>query len=218
MSVLHRTCAAGLLLGALALAASSGAAAGERYGIGQPASAEQIAGWDIDIRPDGHGLPAGQGSVLDGEEIYLDQCAVCHGEFGEAFGRFPPLMGGTDSLTMDRPVKTIGSYWPYASTVFDYVYRAMPFGYAQSLTPDDTYAVVAYLLYLNEVIDDDEFVLSNENLASIKMPNEDGFIQREGSDLPAREACMSACKESAEVVGRAAIIDVTPEDEQFVIE
>ena len=94
----------------------------------------------------------------------------------------------------------------------------MPFGNAQSLTPDQTYAVVAYLFYLNDLLPNDDFVLTNENLASIEMPNADGFIEREGSDLPVREACMSDCKESVEVVGRAAIIDVTPEDEQFQIE
>jgi mono/diheme cytochrome c family protein len=194
------------------------AAAGERYGLGRRATTEEIAGWDIDVRPDGTGLPAGQGSVQDGEEVYLEQCASCHGEFGEAFGRFPPLMGGFDTLTMDRPVKTIGSYWPYATTVFDYVYRAMPFGYAQSLTADQTYAVVAYLLYLNEVVDDESFVLSDQNLASIEMPNRDGFIERHGPDLPPREACMSACKDTVKIIGRAAIIDVTPEDEQPAIE
>lgn len=203
---------------ALLLLTPLAAGAGEKHGLGRPATEQEIAGWDIDIRPDGHGLPKGQGSVLDGEEIYLEQCATCHGEFGEAFGRYPPLMGGGDSLTLDRPVKTIGSYWPYATTIYDYVYRAMPFGTGQSLTPDQTYAVVAYLLYLNDVVQDDDFVLSNENLAQIEMPNHDGFMEREGSDLPVREPCMNNCKESVEIIGRAAVIDVTPEDEQFRIE
>ena len=207
----------GILLAAALLLPSAGSA-GERYGIGHPASPEEIAGWNIDVRPDGQGLPAGQGTPTEGEDIFLEQCSSCHGEFGEAFGRFPALMGGMDTLTLDRPVKTIGSYWPYATTVYDYVYRAMPFGNAESLTADQTYAVVAYLLFLNDIITDEEFVLSDENLASIEMPNKDGFIQREGSDLPEREACMSDCKDSVEIIGRATIIDVTPEDEQFVME
>ena len=189
------------------------ASAEDRFGLGSPATEPEIAGWDIDVRPDGVGLPAGQGSVADGEGIYLERCAVCHGEFGEAFGRYPPLMGGDGTLKDDRPVKTIGSYWPYASTVWDYVRRAMPFGDAQSLTPDETYAVVAYLLYLNDLIDAD-FVLTQENLPKVEMPNAAGFVEREGHDLPPREPCMSDCVAAVKVIGRAQIIDVTPEENQ----
>ena len=196
---------------------ASSALADEKYGLGRPATAEEVAGWDVDVRPDGTGLPSGSGSVADGEEIYLERCAVCHGEFGEGAGRYPVLMGGFDTLTEDRPEKTVGSYWPYASTIWDYVQRAMPFGDARSLTADETYAVTAFLLYLNEVVEDD-FTLSNENLTAIRMPNEDGFFVREQSDVPAGEPCMTNCKESVEVVGRARILDVTPEDEQQVLE
>jgi len=193
------------------------AAADEKYGLGRPATAEEIAGWDVDVRPDGTGLPPGSGTVLQGEEIYLERCALCHGEFGEGAGRYPAVMGGFDTLTEDRPEKTIGSYWPYASTIWDYVQRTMPFGDARSLTADETYAVTAFLLYLNELVEDD-FTLNHENLTTIRMPNEDGFFVREKPDVPAGEPCMTNCKEAVEVVGRAGTLDVTPEDEQQVLE
>ncbi|MGB0903558.1 MAG: c-type cytochrome, partial [Mangrovicoccus sp.] len=137
-------------------AAFSGDAAQSRqggFGLGRAALPEEIASWDIDVRPDGQGLPEGKGDVWTGEEIFADNCAMCHGDFGEAVGRWPVLAGGQGTLTDDRPVKTIGSYWPYLSTVFDYVNRAMPFGNAQSLSPDEVYAITAYLLYLNDIVD-----------------------------------------------------------------
>lgn len=201
------------LVAALLLGAAGAQATEDRFGLGRPATPEEIAAWDIDVRPDGTGLPDGAGSVLDGEVIYLERCAVCHGEFGEGAGRYPVLMGGFDSLVLDRPEKTIGSYWPYASTLFDYLRRAMPFGDAQSLTADETYALTAFLLYLNEVVEDD-FELSKDNFTDVALPNEAGFFVREGPDLPPQEPCMSDCKASVEVIGRARILDVTPEDEQ----
>lgn len=188
--------------------------AGEPLGMGRPATPDEIAGWDIDVRPDGLGLPAGQGSVEDGETLYIERCAFCHGDFGEAVGRFPVLMGGFDTLTGDDPVKTVGSYWPYASTLWDYIHRAMPFGEAQSLSPEETYAITAYVLYLNEIVEDD-FVLSRESFSEIHMPNEKGFFRREGPDIAMPEGgepCMKDCKDSVEIIGRARIIDVTPED------
>ena len=115
----------------------------KRLGIGREATPEEIAGWDIDIRPDGQGLPPGKGTVKQGEAIYMEQCAACHGEFGESAGRWPILTGGAGTLASHDPVKSIGSYWPYASTVMDYIRRAMPFGNAQSLTNDELYAVTA---------------------------------------------------------------------------
>ena len=211
------------LLATLALVTAGAAARAEpgteagHYGLGRPATAEEIAGWDVDVRPDGTGLPEGAGSVEKGEEIYLERCAFCHGEFGEGAGRYPVLMGGFDSLRDDRPEKTIGSYWPFASTIWDYVYRAMPFGEAQSLSVDETYAVTAFLLYLNEVVEQD-FTLTRENFGEVRMPNEEGFFVREGADLPGTEPCMTDCKTEVEVIGRARTLDVTPEDEQQVIE
>jgi cytochrome c len=108
----------------------------DRLNLGREATPAEVAAWDIDVRPDGQGLPEGSGDVATGEEVFAERCAFCHGDFGEGVDRWPVLAGGQDTLTEERPVKTIGSYWPYLSTVYDYIYRAMPFGEAQSLTPD----------------------------------------------------------------------------------
>lgn len=183
--------------------------------LGRPATEAEIAAWDIDVRPDGVGLPEGSGDVFTGEEVFAERCAVCHGDFGEAVGRWPVLAGGQNSLTNERPVKTIGSYWPYLSTVWDYVHRAMPFGDAQSLTDDEVYAITAYLLYLNDLVEDD-FELSHENFAEIRLPNEENFYPDNRTEIEysvfAGEPCMSNCKESVEVSMRAAVLDVTPEE------
>lgn len=199
---------------ALAAVFSGNAFAGE-FGLGREATPDEIAAWDIDVRPDGMGLPPGSGSVNEGDAIFQEQCASCHGTFAEGSGRWPVLAGGHNTLTDARPVKTIGSYWPYASTIWDYVNRAMPFGYAQSLEPDQVYALTAYLLYMNDVVTDDEFVLSNDNFATIDMPNEDGFFIDENlPDVPTLadgEPCMTDCKDSAEVTMRARVLDVTPD-------
>jgi cytochrome c len=196
-----------------AIALSGTAIAAERpFGLGTLATAEQIAGWDIDVRPDGKGAPIGSGTAADGEEVYAELCAGCHGDFGEGVDRWPILAGGLGSLVTADPVKTVGSYWPYASTVYDYVYRAMPFGEAQSLTHDETYQVVAYILNMSDVIDD-EFVLSNETIGSVKMPNQSGFMlpdPRPDGQL-ASAPCMQTCEVSTKIIGRARIIDVTPD-------
>ena len=93
--------------------------AGPRYHVGRAPTAAEIRGWDIDVRPDGQGLPEGKGTVAQGEKLFMDNCSTCHGEFGEGNGRWPVLAGGKGSLTSDNPVTTVGSDWPYASTVFD---------------------------------------------------------------------------------------------------
>lgn len=184
--------------------------------LGRPALPEEVAAWDIDVRPDGLGLPVGSGSVEEGGIIYDNACAACHGVFGEGEGRWPVLAGGFDSLTDERPEKTIGSYWPYLSTVFDYVRRAMPFGNARSLSDDEVYALTAYLLYLNDQVDDD-FSLSSDNFASITMPNVDNFIDDNRSEEPQYanlvEPCMQDCIDGeATVTQRARILDVTPDN------
>jgi cytochrome c len=184
------------------------------YNIGQAATPEQIAGWDIDVRPDGQGAPPGQGSVKAGEKIYLDKCAACHGEFGESAGRWPQLAQGKGTLASHDPVKTVGSYYPYLSSVFDYIRRAMPFGDAQSLTNDELYAVTAYVLNLNDIVDDN-FVLSKETWKQVKMPNQGGFFDddREKAEKSFwAKPCMKDCGPSVKITGRAAIIDVTPDD------
>ena len=196
-----------------AMALSGTAIPAERpFGLGTLATAEQIAGWDIDVRPDGKGAPIGSGTAADGEEVYAERCAGCHGDFGEGVDRWPILAGGLGSLVTDDPVKTVGSYWPYASTVYDYVYRAMPFGEAQSLTHDETYQVVAYILNMSDVIDD-EFVLNNKTIGRVKMPNANGFMlpdPRPDGQL-ASAPCMQNCEVSTKIIGRARIIDVTPD-------
>jgi S-disulfanyl-L-cysteine oxidoreductase SoxD len=186
-----------------------------KFGIGRLATPQEIAGWDIDVRPDGQGLPDGKGMAKDGEEIYMAKCAACHGEFGEGAGRWPVLAGGKGTLKSDDPGKTVGSYFPYLSTLFDYVRHAMPYGDAQSLTNDELYAVVAYVLNLNDIVPDD-FVLSKETFGQVKMPNAGGFYDDDRDSTEKAfwnpKPCMSNCKPEAKVVGRARVIDVTPED------
>lgn len=191
-------------------------AAAKRLNIGRVATPDEIAGWDIDIRPDGHGLPPGKGTVKDGETLYMERCAACHGEFGESSGRWPILSGGNGSLASHDPVKSIGSYWPYASTVIDYIRRSMPFGNAQSLTNDELYAITAYVLFLNDVVKSEDFELSARNFGTIKLPNERNFFDddREVSEKHfwKKSPCMTNCVAGApKVTGRARSLDVTPD-------
>ena len=192
---------------------------GMKLGLGRVATEEEIAAWDIDVRPDGLGLPEGSGTASQGMAIYDENCASCHGDFGEAIGRWPVLAGGQGTLQNDRPEKTIGSYWPYLSTVYDYVKRAMPFGNARSLSDDDVYALTAYLLYLNDIVDDEQFELSKENFSSIHLPNEQNFVDDGRAQEPhyaaKAEPCMSDCKPGkAEITMHAAVLDVTPENSE----
>ncbi len=190
-------------------------ASDRKFNLGQIATKEEIAGWDIDVRPDGIGAPLGSGTALIGEEVYADQCAACHGDFGEGVGRWPALIGGEGSLNTHDPEKTTGSYWPYASTIYDYVYRSMPFGVAQSLSFDETYQIVAYLLYMNDIIEED-FVLSDKNIGNIQMPNQNGFLLPDPRpDIINLDGnpCMNNCKVSTKIIGKARDIDVTPEDD-----
>lgn len=205
-----------LILGAgLVLALGASAATAGKLGLGREALPEEIAAWDIDVRADGQGLPPGQGSVKDGETLFLEKCASCHGEFGEGVGRWPVLAGGHGSLKGDNPDKTIGSFWPYLSTTFDYIKRAMPYGQAQSLTDDEIYAITAFLLSMNDVVKDD-FVLSKENFASVKLPNEAAFYMDDRETAEKHfwkpEPCMKDCKAKVEITGHARVIDVTPDD------
>lgn len=207
-------CAAGAALGLTATAAAHHPG---HYGIGEVPTAEQIAAWDIDIRPDGAGLPPGSGTVQEGEEIYDRQCASCHGVFGMGEGRYPPLAGGTvDDLRRAgqlglRPDKTVGSYWPHATTLFDYIRRAMPFGNGQSLTAGQTYAVTAYVLHLNGILPY-EGALDADSLAAVEMPNRGGFFDDPRPDV-VNTACMRDCRDGLQVVSRAEELDVTPESD-----
>ena len=144
-------------------------------GLGRPASAEELKQRDITTLWNGSGLPDGKGTAAQGEAVYRDQCASCHGPNGEGKPEGPQLVGGIGSLTSDNPIKTVGSYWPYATTVWDYIHRAMPLNQPGSLSADDTYAVTAFLLNRNKIIETNQ-VISNETLPKVLMPNRDGFI------------------------------------------
>lgn len=190
-----------LLLGLLIAYGSNKESMAQTYGLGSPTNEKEIAPWNIDVGPDGVGLPAGQGTSQTGEPVFLDKCAACHGVFGEGVGRFRALIGEKSSLTSDRPVKTVGSYWPYATTLWDYINRAMPFGNAQSLSADEVYAVTAYILAMNDIITEDE-VMNAETLPKVKMPNRDGFVFATGPDIKV-DACMKNCVDKVTITSRA---------------
>lgn len=165
-----------LALGVVVLTAFASAEllAQEGPGLGVVATPAQVAGWALTILPDGTGLPPGSGTSAVGEIVYVQKCLACHGENG-VDGINDRLVGGHGSITSDAPIKTVGSFWPYATTVFDYIRRAMPLTAPQSLTDDETYALTAYLLDLNDVIDADE-VMNARTLPAVKMPNADNFF------------------------------------------
>ena len=187
--------------------------ADSKFGLGRTALPSEISAWDIDVLPDGRGLPAGKGDAIVGEEIFANKCASCHGDFAEGIDNWPALAGGFDTLADQDPVKTVGSYWPYLSTLWDYINRSMPFGEAQTLTSDEVYSIVAYILYSNDLIEDD-FVLNNQNFLKFNMYNSNGFIidDRKISEYSnwSKEPCMKDCKQSSKITKRASVIDVTP--------
>ena len=147
--------------------------AAEDFGVGRPPTAAELRAWDIDVRGDGAGLPSGHGSVARGAAIFAAKCAACHGAKGEG-GVGPALAGGIGTLATAAPVKTVGSYWPYAPPVFDYIRRAMPYNAPQSLSADETYAVTAYVLRLNGLVAADA-VMDATSLPQVAMPNRGGF-------------------------------------------
>jgi cytochrome c len=156
------------------LVATSGAWA-DGPNLGRAVSLEEIAAWDVSIAPDGTNLPRGSGTPAQGEAVYQATCQMCHGERGAGKPN-EPLVGGQGTLTGDRlPVKTVGSYWPYATTLFDYVRRAMPLTAPKSLTDDQVYAVCAYILSLNGIIGAND-TMNAETLPAVRMPNRDGFV------------------------------------------
>ncbi|MFX0545903.1 c-type cytochrome [Roseovarius sp. S1116L3] len=198
---------------ATALTLLGTSAQAEGFGLGREALPEEVAAWNLDVSPGGEGLPAGSGDVATGEELFVAQCAACHGDFAEGLGNWPKLAGGEGTLDHKDPVKTVGSYWPYLSTTWDYVNRSMPYGNAQSLSPDEVYAIVAYILYSNYLVEDD-FVLSNETFGDFEMPNADGFFVDNRPETEyakwSGEPCMENCKENVEITMRAMVLDVTP--------
>jgi len=142
--------------------------------FGQPIAPADIVPWDISIGPDGAGLPPGRGTAEQGAAVYAAKCQACHAEKG-AGSPNDALVGGVGSLASGKPIKTVGSYWPYATTLFDYIRRAMPFQESQSLTSDEVYAVSAYILSLNGIVASND-VLDAQSLPKVKMPNRDGFV------------------------------------------
>jgi cytochrome c len=154
------------------------------YGLGRRPTDDEIRARNIDIAPDGKGLPPGQGTVEQGARVYAAKCAGCHGPTGVE-GPNDRLVGGHRTLQASQPVKTIGSYWPYATTLYDYIHRAMPFDAPQSLTSDDIYAVIAWLLHQNEIITQDA-VMNARTLPQVLMPNRQGFLPDPRPDVPSR--------------------------------
>jgi cytochrome c len=170
-------------LSAILLAATATLSAqSPRYQVGRPPTPEEIRELGSAIAPDGTGLPAGSGTVAAGREIFAAQCARCHGPNGEGdIGA--RLVGGQGTLATPRPLKTVGSFWPYATTLWDYINRAMPFDRPGLLQPSEVYAAVAYVLNLNGIVESDA-VIDATSLPMVKMPNRDGFVADPRPDIP----------------------------------
>lgn len=154
--------------------------------VGRTPTKEEIQAWDIAIGPDGKGLPAGQGTAKDGAPIFAAKCAVCHGAEGQGGAIGPRVVGGkadTETLTTVRPVRTVGGYWPYATTVWDYINRAMPRSQSGTLTPNEVYALTAFILAKSNIIKEDE-VLDAKTLPKVEMPNRNGFVPAKFADIP----------------------------------
>jgi S-disulfanyl-L-cysteine oxidoreductase SoxD len=175
MSTFNRLSNAGLVvMVAAALVACAVPPSSSKAAFGNAVSKEELARWDISIPPSGAGLPAGSGSARQGAQVYEQKCLACHGVKG-AGKPADPLVGGIGTLATKAPVRTVGSYWPYATTLFDYVRRAMPITNPLSLSDDEVYAVSAYVLFLNGIVGEDA-TMNAQTLALVKMPNRDGFV------------------------------------------
>ena len=164
------------LLIAASLLISVGAASAQGPKLGKPITEADLAPWDISIMPDGAGLPAGAGTPAQGAKLYAERCSACHGDNGKGSEHGAALVGGPARASLDGG-KTIKNYWPYATTIFDFVRRAMPYNAPHSLKDDEVYALTAYLLSLNKIIGDNE-MMNAQTLPKVKMPNRDNFIIR----------------------------------------
>ena len=168
--------------------------------LGVAVTADQIASWAISVQPDGTGLPAGSGNAAAGAEVYVMKCLACHGPEG-AGGLNDWLVGGHGTISSDTPVRTIGSYWPYAAPLWGYVDRAMPFDRPGELTRDQVYSVVAYILHLNGLIGEND-KLNAETLSKIQMPNRDGFVPDPRPEAPSRRSADHTSRNSPVVTRR----------------
>jgi S-disulfanyl-L-cysteine oxidoreductase SoxD len=177
-------------LAALLLISAFAQAHDAPLGLGRAPTPAELGDRMISASPDGTGLPKAKGSVRAGRSIYNAQCAGCHGMQGEGVGDFPPLVGGRESLKTDQPLYTVGSYWPYATTVWDYINRAMPYQAPGTMTPEEVYAVTAYVLFLNGIVRESR-VLDEKSLPRIRMPNRDGFVEDPRPDVPAPSSTLT---------------------------
>src|SRR5712692_6798066 len=175
----RRLCGAAVLI---ALALGSSGPLAQAPNLGQPISPAEIAAWDISILPDGSGLPPGSGTPAQGSRIYAQKCAACHGENGKR-GQNAALVGGLPLTTGIDATKTIANFWPYATTLFDFTRRAMPWPRPRTLTDDEVYALTAYILALNKIIGENDVMTAN-TLPKVRMPNRDGFIVRFPERMP----------------------------------
>jgi mono/diheme cytochrome c family protein len=161
------------------------AAQSPTFGVGRTPRPDQLKQIDIDVTPDGKGLVPGQGTAAAGKDVYTRRCETCHGPTGKE-GPQEALSGGKGSLATSKPQKTVGSYWPYATTLWDYINRAMPFDHPSTLTPDEVYAVTAYVLFLNGIVGEQD-VLNDTTLPKLQMPNRNGFVADPRPDLPLKK-------------------------------
>jgi len=155
-----------------------------KHGVGRTPSEQEIRALGITVAPDGAGLPEGSGSAIEGRSLFAQRCAKCHGEKGGG-DVGPPLVGGQGTLATAKPLKTVGSFWPHATSVWNYVNRAMPFDQPGLLKPSEVYAAVAYILFMNGIVGEKE-VLNSKTLPKIRMPNRDGFIADPRPDVKRR--------------------------------
>src|SRR5580704_3565761 len=154
--------------------------------IGRTPTKEEIAAWDISVGPDGKGLPEGHGTAKEGAPIFAAKCAVCHGTEGEGGKIGPRVVGGiadTETLTTLKPVRTVGGYWPYATSVWDFIRRAMPRDQSGTLTPNEVYSLTAFILAKSKIIQEDD-VLDEKTLPKVQMPNRNGFVPANFADIP----------------------------------
>jgi mono/diheme cytochrome c family protein len=176
-----------LSTGILLMVANAALAQAPSYtNIGRAPTKQEIEAWDISVGPDGKGLPVGQGTSKEGAAIYVAKCAVCHGKEGQGGTIGPRVVGGiadTETLTTLKPVRSVGGYWPYATSVYDFIHRAMPRGQSGTLTPNEVYSLTAFLLFKSGIIQEGD-VLNEKTLPKVQMPNRNGFVPAKFADIP----------------------------------